>query len=73
MFRFAWDPSDEGMTTARCHVLLREAGAMGRVKTNAAPRLASVKAQASIAIVSLSPWLYYSGVSQVLKRYKRKP
>jgi hypothetical protein len=63
VFRFAWDPSDEGMTTARCHVLLREAGAMGRAKTNAALRLVPVKAQASIAIVSLSPWLYYLDVS----------
>jgi len=46
---------DEGMTTARCHVLLREAGAMGSVKTNAALTLVSVKAEASIAVVSLSP------------------
>jgi hypothetical protein len=63
VFRFAWDPSDKGMTTARCHVLLREAGAMGRVKTNAALRLVSVKAQVSITIVSLSPWLHYMDVS----------
>jgi hypothetical protein len=43
------------MTTARRHVLLSEAGAMGSVKTNAALRLVSVKAEASIAAVSLSP------------------
>ena len=42
---------------------MREAGAMGSVKTNAALRLVSVKAEASIAVVSLSAGLYYLNVS----------